>query len=508
MKVCESFNGWLETESINENQIASAKIFMQKRYANKLDKNSSELSKEEQDKALSDPDYLKIIKLANQWPGYMLSFVKFHFEQGIPILNPGPREENSIMDLNDLIEVIKNKKHVIQQLPKTIDQYANAGKVGNANGFEQLTDAIGKIERFKEAKWFIDALPKPLRDQYRSLNSEKQNGLITSAILLSKSGKNSIDRLFKKIKAMTNWPIEDFIEYTANYIKGLENSNMSSKIKELEDLSPEAGILYSDGQYLVMSMRTEEAQKKLCSIANWCINRGSFHRYADKGIQINIFNFETDVTDPLFLTGTTIAFDKTVTDSHDINDDNIKRTSNPVIHFQNLGYPKDLIDSIMNNFNTECDIKTAISELWEKTKGLNTQKIISSLFQATRGFLSGSMSEDEWGKIAGVVAEIISDDRGINKKDFMNHFKENGIISDTGLNVFNSLIGDDYTKSDIEDILKATERVIVDIKHLLDDYEKEKAQHLDEPKYKDLLVNLRKVIKEEQNIIKKIKAKL
>jgi HEPN domain-containing protein len=507
MKVCESFNDWLGTGSINES-IFSAKIFMQKKYANRLRKNLNELSKEEQDKALSDPDYLKIVNLVNPWPGYMLSFVKFHFEQGIPILDPRPRDENSIIDLNDLIEVIKNKKYIIQQLPKTIDQYANAGKVGNANGFEQLTDEIRKIERFKEAKWFIDALPRPLRDQYRSLNSEKQDGLITSAIILSKSGKSSIDRLFKKIKAMANWPIEDFIEYTANYIKGLENSDMASKIKELEDLSPEAGILYSDGQYLVLSMRTEEAQKKLCSIANWCINRGSFHTYANKGIQINIFNFGTDVTDPLFLTGTTIAFNKAVTDSHDINDKDIKRTTNPVIHFQNLGYPKVLVDSIIDNFNTECDIKNAISALWEKTKGLNSKKIIESLFQATRGFLSGSMSEDEWGKIAGVVAEIISEDKGINKRDFMNHFKEHGIISDAGFNVFNSLIGDDYTKGDIEDILKATEEVIGDIKYVLDGYEKGKSPYLDEPEYKDLLGNLRKTVKEEQNIIKKIKAKL
>jgi HEPN domain-containing protein len=118
------------------------------------------------------------------------------------------------------------------------------------------------------------------------------------------------------------------------------------------------------------------------------------------------------------------------------------------------------------------------------------------------------MSEDEWGKIAGVVAEIISEDKGINKRDFMNHFKEHGIISDAGFNVFNSLIGDDYTKGDIEDILKATEEVIGDIKYVLDGYEKGKSPYLDEPGYKDFFENLKKTIKEEQNIIKKIKAKL
>jgi hypothetical protein len=69
--------------------------------------------------------------------------------------------------------------------------------------------------------------------------------------------------------------------------------------------------------------------------------------------------------------------------------------------------------------------------------------------------------------------------------------------------VFNRLIGDDYTKGDIEDILKATEIVIVDVKYVLDLYGKG-----------DLVLkatdaeNMRNLIKEEQNIIKKIKAKL
>ena len=109
MKICESFNAWLETKSINEN-IASAKIFMQKMYARELDKSQSTLTKEEQDRALENPDYLRINKLVNPWPGYMLPFVKFHFEQGIPIVDPNPREANDIMDLKDLVEVIKNKK--------------------------------------------------------------------------------------------------------------------------------------------------------------------------------------------------------------------------------------------------------------------------------------------------------------------------------------------------------------------------------------------------------------
>lgn len=504
MKICESFNAWLETKPINEN-IASAKIFMQKMYARELDKSQSTLTKEEQDRALENPDYLRINKLVNPWPGYMLPFVKFHFEQGIPIVDPNPREANDIMDLKDLVEVIKNKKHIIQKLPKTIDQYANAENVGNANGFEQLTDEIGKIERFKEAKWFIDGLPKPLRDQYRSLDREKQNSLITSAILLSKLGKSSVDRLFDKIKAMANWSIEDFITYTANYVKGLENIGMNSKVKELEELSPEAGILYSDDQYLVMSMRTENAQKKLCSVAQWCINRGRFYSYADKGLQINIFNFGTDSTNPLFLTGTTIAFNKTVTDSHDINDSSIKNSSNLVTHFGNLGYPKSLIDSIMNGFDMECNIKVALDKFYREGKNLDVKTIVASLVKTTKGFLSGVMSQDEWEKISGVVSEIISNIKDISKNDFMKFFKENGIFSDAQLNVFDTLIGDDYTEADIEDISGKTEISIEDMKFILDLHAKgEDIQKIP----KEDIEGMKRVISNQKDILTKIKSKL
>ena len=85
----------------------------------------------------------------------------------------------------------------------------------------------------------------------------------------------------------------------------------------------------------------------------------------------------------------------------------------------------------------------------------------------------------------------------------MKEYKRSGILSDAGLNVFNSLIGDDYTKSDIEDILKATEMNIVDIKYIL---ELNAAGGL--PLKAAQVEDMKNLIKEEQNIIKKIKAKL
>ena len=121
----------------------------------------------------------------------------------------------------------------------------------------------------------------------------------------------------------------------------------SKKVAELEELEPEAGVIYSDDQYLVMSMRTENAQKKLCSVANWCINRGSFSSYATDAVQLNIFNFGTDPSDPLFLTGTTVYYNGRVRTSHDINDRHIMKSSDPAEHLSQLGYPDSLVSNVV-----------------------------------------------------------------------------------------------------------------------------------------------------------------
>ena len=130
--------------------------------------------------------------------------------------------------------------------------------------------------------------------------------------------------------------------------------------------------------------------------------------------------------------------------------------------------------------------------------------MLSSGFIATsKGFLAGAMPQEDWERISGLVSKIIFVDKGLKKRDFMEEYKRSGILSDAGLNVFNSLIGDDYTKSDIEDILKATEMNIVDIKYIL---ELNAAGGL--PLKAAQVEDMKNLIKEEQNIIKKIKAKL
>jgi len=443
-RIIESFSNWLSGYDINEN-IAAAKVYMQKKYAKEIKKELKDLTPSEKDKALDNAAYLKILDLLKGHPGYVMPFTKFHFDQGI-----------GMPQLIQLLNTLKTGRHLIQQLSKPIEQWANTEPVNGISGFEQLNDELRTLEREKEAKWFINGLPRNLRDQYRALDKDKQQMVITLAVQLNELGKSAIDRLFEKIKSMDRWKIEDVITYTSNYINGFSNLEMKKKITELESLDPEAGILYNDDKYLVMSIRTEAAQKKLCAVANWCINRGSFRSYADKGLQINIFNFGTDPADPLFLTGNTIGFDGRVTDSHDINDKSIRKSSEISAHFKELGYPDSLISVIKNDFEDECNIKRALVKFYRRGSVMRPQEMVMSLIVMNRGVLAGTVSNTAWGKIAGSVSRIAANESNLSNKLFIKCFIDSGILTEAAWNIFDSVIGKDYTREDMEAIKDST----------------------------------------------------
>jgi hypothetical protein len=490
--VLESFSIWLESQRVDEN-ISAAKLFMQSRYAAQSNKSVNELTPEERDQALKDPEYLKIVDLTKGYPGYAMPFIKFYFDHGA-----------TVDQLKGILDIAKNKKHILQQLSKPIEQWANTEEVDGISGFTQLTDEISAIERAKEAKWFVDAMPRELRDRYRSASKGKQKELDSLAIELKKLGDRIIRRLIAKIKSLSTWPIEDVISYVASYVKGYQNLGLQKKMEELENIAPQAGILYSDNGYLVMSMRTEKAQKELCSVGVWCINKGSFHNYADRGLQINIFNFSLEATDPMYLVGTTITFDGKVSNCHDINNTSIIRSTDPRKNYEMLGYPEDLIEEVMNKFDRECSIKKAVDMFYQKSKGLKVSQIIESLIASSKALIEGTITEKEWENISGIVAEIIAEQKKISKKDFMDEFRELGIYNQAALNVFDALIGNDYTKSDIEDILVSTEFTIGEIEKIVDGY-----KSFGTGKYKpEDLKRFETVLKNKDQIIEKIKAKL
>jgi hypothetical protein len=270
-----------------------------------------------------------------------------------------------------------------------------------------------------------------------------------------------------------------------------------------------AGILYAKNGYIVESARTPEAQRAICADTNWCIRTDStFWSYGGGRVQINILNGNLPVTDPLSLVGITVNPDGTIhTDATRPNsrlrdkNGNTFRTLESALN--GLGYPKDLVDTVMSKFKMETDIKIALERYYKDGSGLTVRSIIESLLATSKGFLAGAMPQDDWEKISGLVSQIIFDVKGLKKSDFMKEFTEYGIFSEASLNVFNRLIGDDYTKEDIEKILAATEKGIEEIKYILE-LHKEGALSFKPEKVE----SMKNVVKSEETILQKIKSKL
>jgi hypothetical protein len=395
----------------------------------KVEKQKSELSPIEIKKAFEDPNYKKIIELTTGYPGYALPFLKFHFDH-----------KASIEQLTELLNVAKTERHIIQQLPHNLDWYSNQSEINNVSGFEALTDTIRTIKRNKEAKWIVDRLPIKLRTKFREAPAEKQQVLLNAAHALTNLGDEITKRLMIKIKAMDSWQFDEFLNYVSNYLKGYSNAQMNTKIEELMKLSPEAGIIYSDDRYLVLSLRTFNAQTKLCSIANWCISRtlGNFESYAANAVQINIFDFGVSPSDRLFLTGNTIDYNGKLTAANDINNVSTKDHSQTLPeHFSKLGYPKVLIDDLLQSLPVEYEIKKIVYGL--KIDSESPVSILKSIIFSDYT----AQFENNSPETLKIVSDIINDRviQNANKDEILAFYLTKGILSPFSARIFMEIFG-------------------------------------------------------------------
>jgi len=245
-------------------------------------------------------------------------------------------------------------------------------------------------------------------------------------------------------------------------------------LKKLKDLGPQVGLIYTKKGYIAMSARTPEAQRAVCADTNWCIRTDStFWSYGGGRIQINIVNSNLPVTNDLSLIGMTVNPNGTIhTDATRPNsrlrDKNGSTFKTYIDVLNGLDYPAELIEAVEKTFQKEVDIKLALEHYYKDGSGLSPRKVVESLITMSKGFLAGVMPQEDWEKISGIVAQIIFEDKGLKKEAFMKIFMENGIYVDATWKVFDSLIGKDYTKQEIETIGASTMEGIEEMANLIE----------------------------------------
>ena len=296
-------------------------------------------------------------------------------------------------------------------------------------------DEFTKIETRRKSKWILNELPGNLRRAARELPKEDLQRLFNAATIMNDLGEEVKVRLLKKAKAFTD-PI-DFIVYAESYVKGYLNSDVQSKIDKLEELEPEGSVIYADDRYLMLSARTEKAQKELCSVASWCINRGSFNNssYGGGAVQINTFDFGLPPTDPHHLIGTTISYDGKVTYSHDINDKSVKSTDDITKHFNQFGYPEKLIKTLITVFPIEAMIKKVITEL-----NLDKKSPIQVLESVIKASYKVNPEDDQ--ESARVILNILMERiaPAVKEEEIIALYMKFGVMSIFAAKLFNMLL--------------------------------------------------------------------
>jgi hypothetical protein len=450
-----TFTQWTKSIRLNEN-VRDAKKYLIKRYVE--DHNIDNITPEVEQKAVNNKAYNRIREILKGADGYVYTFVKFHFDHDVDFAN-----------LAELYTKIKENAGSLNSLPMTIDEYSNQELVNGVNPFEALMDQFHNIESRRKHKWIIEKVNGDLRRSIKQLPPAELDRLYKAAQLIDEadeaagdftdpeSGNTTNNRISLLRKSNAFKEADKYLVWVEEIADGVSNSDVSSKINALRSLQPEAGIIYNRNGYLALSIRTEHAQKELCSVANWCINRGSWSGYGGKqnAIQINIFNFNEPVTNPMHIAGTTIT-DNKVSNSHDKNDDPILKSSNPADHFTRLGYPEDLVKIVVDSIPKETLIKKIVTGLGIDTS--NPAELLTSLVKSSYK-INLDVETDIRNVIIGIIRDQLS--KKLSRSNILEVFSKNGILSTFSARVLNVIIPD-LTDSEKADLLNSNDKLLND----------------------------------------------
>jgi hypothetical protein len=451
-----SFAQWAKSSSINEN-VKAAKSYLIKRYA---DQNRiQEITPEVEAKAIDNKAYHQIRELLKGNDGYVYAFIKFRFDHNV-----------TMSELGDLYQKIKDNSGSLNTLPMSIEEYSKQELVNGVNPFEALMDQFYNIEKRRSHKWIIDKVNGDLRRSIKQLSPEDLDRLYKAAQLIDEADEEAGDFQDPETGHTTNNRISllrksnafkeasKYLVWVEEMAEGVSNSELSGKVNALRALQPEAGILYNKSGYLAMSIRTERAQKELCSVASWCINRGSWGSYGGQTnyLQFNIFNFNLPVTNPMHIIGTTIGSNGKVTTAHDKNDSHVFKDSDPYNHFIALGYPKDLATTLINSIETETTIKSIVTGL-----GINTSNPSDLLISLVKSTYKINLDVEE--QIRDIIIGIVRDQLStkLSRESIIELYMKFGVLSTFSARLLNILIPN-LSNEEQTKLLNTNDRLIND----------------------------------------------
>jgi hypothetical protein len=449
----------------------------------------------------SDEKFSTLRGLLDKNPNYALPFTKFIYDQG-----------GSINDIEATFNQIMDNKHLLSKLPKTIDEYSKilpkkeksedgTEKVIQKPGYEILIDDLlsakesGKIDKFYKSlektakaaqKLYQEgaAFSKPVNPNWisdiKKVSPELRQKLdYAVSTMVDKKGDKGLHQLSQA--AMTYMTgkygksIEDYINYAAEIAEA-----QGSDIYDVAEVVDSAGsiaarILYMGDNWLIVAIRSPEAQKLICARAStFCINNGSFWTYAKGRIQYGIFNFNRKESDPLSFIGATVDYNGTVTDFQNQLNHSVKRGNTFKENLESIGVPPEGIKETLDSIPSESNIRKLTDEIFQ-----NNEKVIRE--KGWKGFLNkvntesnrsiagtSSLTSKDYNLLFQVCVDILKGQFTKEKtpkdpltpEEIIRFYKRNGIYSEFGLEAFNMLSEGKATPQDKEVIKKSTKEFL------------------------------------------------
>lgn len=372
----------------------------------------------------------------------------------------------------------------VKEVNPEIEQLiANASTAQHIPGYERFGDKVSHIQRLREGDWIRKSLPTTagrlfgksvnLKKEFEDSPEDFKEKMLKDAAIITDANDPDIIRIFnKKLSSLIS--IEEVREYLDKKIAAL-GKDSESLLKQVEELSPGVECMYDDERYVLISVRSDDAQKKLCSAAAWCINNGSFWNYATGRLQFAVFDFSKPQSDVNYMLGFTCEYNGTVYAAHDTEDRSVKSGNEDYKQLlARRGYPANMINDLEKMFKIESEIKK-VTDVIYKNGSSSEDRIISILNNSVKQYVSALGSEEDMKQfsiVSKMALRVIVDDflrEQLSDKSLnalLEAFKDKGILIDQAYLIFKAIFPNP-TYDQLNAVIAATKRYLERIKDLL-----------------------------------------
>jgi hypothetical protein len=237
------------------------------------------MTPEEVQRLEKNPKFQEIRELVKGREGYAYLFTYLSIVEGIPYDN-----------LKEIMAGLVEYNDLLGKMRRPISNYIDPNITNN---YEQITDDIEELSRWRKLKKFTDEFTSVLKADYKNTPKVYKDKLVDVAAAFDELGKDSNGkinqesqrstqkRFFDKIRRHKT--IVELITKAEEFLKseaGSDSTKFYSKIEECNKTYGEingAKLLYDEGGLLIVEVLSFQACKYLYSNTSWCIATQQYH---------------------------------------------------------------------------------------------------------------------------------------------------------------------------------------------------------------------------------------